>query len=81
MCDSASVRQQAVHGGVQIRREEEAKVLTSYTCDTLFCSAAEGRQSREKKGITQETKMIGVKRWAEKQAARHEHQEMVSQTV
>lgn len=64
---------------MQIRREE-AKVLTSYTCDTLFCSGAEGRQSREKKAITQETKDEGVKRWAEKQAARHEHQGMVSQT-
>lgn len=28
------------------KRGEEAEVLTSYTCDTLFCSRTIGRRSR-----------------------------------
>lgn len=31
------------------REDEEEEVLTSYTCDTLFCSGKEGRQSRERR--------------------------------
>lgn len=31
------------------KEDEEEEVLTSYMCDTLFCSRTEGRQSRERR--------------------------------
>lgn len=37
--------------------EQEEAVLTSYKCDTLFCSRREGRQSRDKGGNHRRKKM------------------------
>lgn len=35
------------HKDSKQKRGYEAEVLTSYTCDTLFCSRTIGRRSRE----------------------------------